>query len=1057
MLGPSCLVKDTALFHDLKDLVSYIGYQEVADGRSASIQNVYNIIRQSGIEVDMQTVGHVYNEALPKTYSEFQSDHEVNTYVLKNYKDAIERAALLESPEEKEEGIGDDKPEIYVVNGLLNMFTNAYTPDNTIKSDMLQMQNALWKGIQRKLNIPEDQKPKTDNQWKAVLARALRYEDLGITDINGRLNGIADLYDSMREQLADARKRMEGQADEATMERWNEMVKQLEASTYSLLFSRGEAKKLLTDMMKEAGFAKELKNGTKILNWNKLADGIGSVQDLRSNVQRVLEDNGFDQRVVEGVKNSLENEFNDLHAQVMEKKAEIEEREEQKKETKLAAMENRLGKFPERRSDFRRLAELNNLGIFESTHDRVLYNLLNVPDLQQEDIEDLKILSKTASDLFREIDNDFGSDIFASRHIQTLQRHIDNIIARNINNKTGLLKIVSGVRGFFDIMLTGLLMRPFTILENLWSGVKEVLVPSIFGKNLTSEDMQIYRKMLSDVVIRGQAFGEEVGNFAPQELYTNMLKWKWTGDYTSAKGIKEKAESVLYALMMPARIGLLGFDSANKVVITNKVFNNAVYQALTQKGMNEDEAKNFMNEALYGESFEKAKERAAELIDKFNVSLPDKFKVPKNSRTITTFANDIVKHNLNADGALSNEVIEAAYKSAYHVAGYGLGHEANNWLSAGIKGYRNKRKAEGERLAKERKWDKLATHRLKDTLINSMVLRFTGGATNWMWLRIQSGLGVGLVTGLAGGDWKKDIDFKDKKAIRQSIKDIQNRRNMIRRALVGMSATALGYFAYYLATKGDDDPEKKRKLEELKARRKHIADKSAPSGKLNVKKDKLAAIDAEIKSTESDVSAMKRIKGSWMGSRLFKKMAPDLMLLHYYRDTDDNHAQAALDYVKSTTGIGSEFSLPGKVIAATALYKRGDIDAGNGMLSSVAGERFGVPTWQAYKDWFKLFEWIGGGTPTTDFKKPTQFTEGLWGGGAFEDLGFFKRDPKITILTGIGMKRYDEFKKHGIESIEDMKKNSNWSTLKDEKGDLILSKQEAKNIQKELEKYNDQK
>lgn len=1038
MLGVGCLVKNTALLQDLKDLVAYIGYEQIANGKSASVASVYNVIRQSGIEVDLQSVGHIYNESLPKEYKEFQSNEEVDDYVLKNYKDAIERAAMLEDNESKET-VGQDKPEIYVVNGLLNMFTNANVANESTQSDMLQMQNALWKGIQRKLNLPESAKPKTSDEWKDILNQSLGYEQLGITDLNGRLNSIADLYNAMRTQLQDAGKELIRKGDWEEVEKWFEMVDALEASTYSLLFSRGEAKNLLEGMMKEAGFSKKLKDGTTILDWNKLAGGIGNAQDVRDNVERVLRDQGFGADVISGVSKSLENEFINFQAKILEKA-----------DKTLANQESRIGQSPDKKSDLKRLAELNNLGVFESSHDKVLYNLIGIPDLQQQDIDDLKSLSRAASELFREIDNKFGSDIYASRHLQTIQRSIDQIVARNINNKTRLMKIVNAIKAFFDLYLTGLLMRPFTILENLWSGVKEIIVPQIFGKGMKKEDLEIYRKMLSDVTIRGQSFGEEIGNFSPQELYTNTLKFNW--DKSNVK----KAENILAALMLPGRIGLLGFDSANKVTITNRVFNNSIYQALTQQGMSKDDATRFMNESLYGKSWEDAKTQAKEMIEKFNEKLPDKLKVPVNSRTITTFANDLVKHNLNANGALTNEVIEAAYKSAYHVAGYGLGHEANNWLSSGIKQYRNRRKAEEKRLVKEKDWNKVAMHRLKDTFTNSFIIRFTGGATNWIYLRFQSGLGLGLVTGFMG-NWNGDIDFKDKKAVQQSIKDIQNRRNMIARSVVGISSTMLAYaIGYALYGSGGGSDEDKIKLAELKKRRDEVKEKTWPSGAKKSKAATLSEIATEIEAVEKNMSAYKRIKGDWMTSRLFRKVAPDIMLLHYYLDSGTNDYLAVLNYVQQTTGLGSGFSTSGKILSATELAYRKDYDAANGELASIAGDRFGAPTWNAYKDWGKLVQWIGGGKPSSDYKKPTEFSEGLWGGGALEDLGFFNRNPTITNLPGIGGKGYEKFKAKGIERMDDLKKNPDWFNMKGKDGKYILDKDDREKAKKGFEKYIEQ-
>lgn len=1043
MTGVTCLAKNTQLQQDLKDIVEYIAYDRIGRGKDASLASVYNTIRKTGIEIDLQSVGHIYNETLDKNYQQIMSDQEVNDYMLKSFNDAIRRAALLEQTASKEEQIGMNAPEVYVTNGILNMFYNSEMPNQDTQSDMLKMQNALWKGIQRKLKLPESQKPKNNDQWKDILGKALGYEQLGLTDLNGRLNNISDLYNAMRDELSEAISQVNQQADPATFDRLNEMINGLEASTYSLLFSRPEARKLLDEMMKESGFGKELKNGKTILDWNKLAGNIGSVQDIRDNVEQVLSDNGYSQDVIDGVKNSLVNEFTELQTRILEKA-----------ENELSKREKTLDRETTSKSDLRRLAELNNLGIFNSTHDRVLYDLLGIGELQQEDIQDLKHIAQAASNLYREVDKNYGSEVFASRQFQTLQRSIDSIIARNINNKTKLLKALNLIKNFFDVYLTGLLTGPLTIMENLWSGVKEVFVPTIMGAGLNKQDTQLYWKMLSDVISRGQSFGEEVGSFAPRELYVNSLKWKWK-DSTP----KEKAESLLFALTIPARVGLMGFDSANKVTITNKTFKNVIFKALTQQGMSKEDAKKFMNEALYGQSFEDAKQQARELMEKTNNDLPDKYKIPINNNSITTLANDLVKVNLNANGAITKEVLEAAYKSSYHVAGYGLGHEANNPLSAQIKSWRNNMRKEEGRLAKDKDWDKLAMHRLKSTFVNNIVIRFTAGATNWMYLRLQSA-GIGLVTGFMG-DWNKDIDFESQSTIQQSIKDIQNARNKIGRALVGISYMTLSYMIYYAISGSDDEEDKEKRLAELNKKREEIKKTNYRQfdGGASEKAQQVSEIDKEIKALEEATSVMKKIKSNWMGSRLFKKVAPDVLLLHYYLDTEKNKYAGAVKFVQGAYGLGSQYSTDAKITDAGELYWKGDTDAGSGMLSSIAGDRFGVPLWRAGKDWYKLGKWIGGGKVASDFEAPHNFADGLWGGGMMEDLGFYDRNPAITILPGIGGKSYEKFKSKGITNMNDLKGNWWETTITDENGNekYILNATDRIKAKEAAEKYKSEK
>ncbi len=544
--------------------------------------------------------------------------------------------------------------------------------------------------------------------------------------------------------------------------------------------------------------------------------------------------------------------------------------------------------------------------------------------------------------------------------------------------------------------------------------------------------------MLVDVLQRGQSFGEEVGSFAPRELYSNTLKYKWK-DATK----KELAESILNVIMTPARIGLLGFDSANKAVITNKVFYNSMYQALVQHGNTPDEATEILSTALNGMNFKRAMVNARKILRNLNNDLPIKSRIPVNTATITRLANDLVKANLNSNGAITNEMIESTLKGSYHVAGYGLGHEPNNFVSQGIKGIRDAMVKREQQFVQDKNWNALAWQRAKNTFVNSVVLKFTGGATNWLYLRAQSGLGLGLATGFLG-KWNSDIDFKHKDTIQQSIKDIQGARNMIGRALTGLSVTALGYILYYALGGGSDDEKKKRRLAVLAAMK---------------NKDKTTEELAEQKQLEKEITAYRKIKSNYEGNRLFKKVAPDIMLLHYYIDTDGDALKGALDYVTKTGGISSDYSISGKISNAMQYAMRGDTEAANGELGSALGSQAGIPTWRAYKEWYKLGNWIyhGFGGVSSDFKKPSNFAEGLIGGGALEDIGVYRRNSSITILPGVGPKAYEKLKEKGYSNMDDLKKNPLWyeETYTNENGNdvYILDKGARQSAKDGAEKW----
>ncbi|MBK7377361.1 MAG: hypothetical protein IPJ02_17955 [Chitinophagaceae bacterium] len=319
-----------------------------------------------------------------------------------------------------------------------------------------------------------------------------------------------------------------------------------------------------------------------------------------------MRNKGYSDSVIQGVKDSFENEVNDMNAKILEWRL-----------NKLESKSDALDRASNRKTDLKRLAELNNLGIFQNAHDKLLSSVIGISDLQAEDLEDIERLAKAASELYREIDKNYGDGIFAASALQSIQRSIDRIVQRNINNKTRLMKIMSAIKNFVDVLLTGMLMGPLTIFENWLSGIKDTMAPFGIGKSkfTNQEDREAYRSVLADVFTRGQSYGEEVGSFAPRELYSNSLRFNWKG------GLKQKAESALFVLMAPARLGLLGFDSANKVVITNKTFHNAMYQALLQHGKTAQEAENILNEALHGQKYQEAKTNAEAILNSINSKL----------------------------------------------------------------------------------------------------------------------------------------------------------------------------------------------------------------------------------------------------------------------------------------------------------------------------------------------------------------------------------------------------------------------------------------------------
>jgi len=1003
MLSIACLLKDTQLQNDLRVLVQYIGYSQASVTGKASLRSVYEQIRSAGIEVDLRTIGAIYADVLPTNEAAFNSQDEIDKVVGKNYTDLL-RAIMLENAQQ-EQTIGEMPSEEWVVHQMAQPFYSAYTEKGEFESDMVAMQKILLRGAKRFLGeLPKEEA--TQENFQEVLNRVLSYETMGVMDMNGRLNNLQDLFNYSKTEIDKVYDGLDNKPQAAFMKaQLEEYFKEYMAASYSLMFSKGEAKTVLVDIMKEAGFGKQLSNGKSIIDWVKLAGYTNNVSALRDNIDRVLLDKGYSVDVVQQIKNSLEREFNDLVAETLVKS-------EKMLDTKL----NAVRKPHEIKSDLKRLSELNVLGIFQNNHDALLHKMLGVDNITANDMRNLAEISQAVTDLTNELTFDAqgnpvstdGKDFYAGFAFSTLKEKINDIVTANVQNKTAMLNAIDKVNKFMQLRATGLIMNPINVIENNRSGFWELLSTTLLqvkqqGWDAFFRDKDLFKAVFQDVAKGGVGYGDEGLKFA------NIVNV----EHDIAKK-DNYLKRFLHIATFPARNFLSGSDSAFKAVITNKIFQMNLHQALREKaGMTKDEANEFMNEALYGQKKADAQKRAKEILDKYNL--------PNDKNAVVRLANDLVKANLNSNQAIDHTAIEAAMKSAYHVAAIGMGHEAQTDGVIGsilgatpeaISGLREKRKMREKKLIAEGKTGKLATHKAMDVLINNIGLLFIGSQFNWIQLRLQA-TGLGIVTGYMGS-WKDKIDFEDKETLKKSMTEIRNAQQQMARGIVGLTTClTLLTIAYAIAAgiKGDDDKD-------------------------------LDTLDW----------LYLKIKGDYELSRLFKKNAPELMILQYNMATSKNVPTGTLKYMQNFFNLGDGFSASGKLTESIKQSLRGETDEAQGQLGSIVGGNIEMPLWRAYKGYYQLFKWGVGGDVSSDYKKPDTFVNGVFGGGMVEDLGWFKRQKPLTSIPGIGPKTLQRLKDAGITTPEQFKK-ADWQNIRNEKGHKIFDKKDREKIDEFIKQY----
>ena len=974
----NCLIKNTSIVEDLRAAVEMVALDIASTGRKATLNNVYSEIRKAGIEVDLNTVGYVYSEVVPNDSDLFNTREEVEEITGRRMSDTI-RKLILSEPGVTEKRIGEMSPEQYVASGIANMFYGQ-TVENTVdESVAVTLQKAMFKGAKRMLKeVSQEEVPTEKQTYEDVIERALSLETHGYRDLNGKLNNIRDLFEATKAELDKITDEIQNSDNNLLKEQWAEYMNGFENATYSLLFSKKEAGEVLNGIMKEAGYGKELKNGKVILDWGKLAGDINDAAQIRDNVTKVLSEKGYTPEVAEKVAESLSQEYYDLKAKIAERAVANLDQRKNRLEDPVKA---------EQKPDYKKLAELSALGIFNRNHDSVLFRALGVSELEEEDYRDIQNITETMTRLSAELD---GKDASANYAFQTLQRDINKIVARNIKNRTLLLKIVGFIDKAYQMINLGRIMNIYNSLQNNWSGFTElsaVTLQTIRQQGLSQafKDGKFFRAVWKDISFGGGVtYGDEPNRFSNKEYIGdlfNKVDWKNVSDS------KDLARVVGALVTTPGRMFLSASDSANKALLQRKHFMLTMHTALMQKGMSKREANQFLNEALYGQSYAQAETQAKQILEMIGK--------PVNKNSITRMANDLVIGNLNMDRRIDAGLVEAAWKSSYKVAGIGLGHESN-WLARRFEAGKREASIKEQQLIKEENWNALAWHRLYSTMYYSAIRPFTTGITNWMYLRVQSGLGVGILTGFAGGQWNQDIDFSSKETMEKSLHDRSRKRQEIARGINGLmfNAVMFGILLSAIAmARADDDDD---------------------------------YVDAMI-------ALFKEIKGNYFLNKVFLRSASDYVLLAYLfapSDKEENNGtvmdQAVAKYVTQYFNLGNEYADGVKVARVMDLLGRGNINGARGKAGDILGSKIEFPLYRAYKGYYQVIRGFADKDYKPEWKPPYGFLEGFLGNGMLEDLGVFNRDSPIDALPGIGPKSAERFNKKGIYKMSDLKDYPNW-------------------------------
>ena len=558
----------------------------------------------------------------------------------------------------------------------------------------------------------------------------------------------------------------------------------------------------------DAGYSREinvtLKDGTKekrqVLDWKKLAGEEGSIDNIREVVENALKDKGFTDAQISRMRDAFVTEFNELRANIATKAIKELRRLNEPKEA------------PQRKSSARRLAELYDLGLFEQNSDEFDYlvnKAIGLSDVGQEAFFEAKRFAASLSELYKMSSNEF----FTKQFIREINFKISKLLNKVAFQEGGTgFKFVTIVSELMNLMLRTKLQSLKQYLDNQISGRQERLIQDVGNllyKDISTKELDDLRKKYASVVKEdivknaGLYFGE---------VNTPFLTKSQIEDY-----LNSLTKDRLYHHLLSVALGksyLEGADSLNKAASTERFFTSMVLKAMTDSSnpnrVTREEALKILNEQLTGQKFSEALNESERIIKQINQSAGREI-LSETKENIFRGAMDLVKANLLVGQALDAKMIEASYNAAYKVAGYGLGHEANNLISEGVNRQQAFIEEKLKAAIKNKEWGDATGLTMIATINRNIINPFVGGGMNWLFLGLQkSGIDVASPLYYTIRKLRSGIDLSTPEGVNELQKQLvadYRLKTLSRRFLIGATAASL-FTLGFIASGGEDELDK---------------------------------------------------------------------------------------------------------------------------------------------------------------------------------------------------------------------------------------------------------
>lgn len=823
MLGINCLVRTPELKVELKDLIESVGWA-IAAGQenpvtgkpykgAPTVANVYRELRAMGIEIDAQTLSHLYGEVF-QSHPAFDQEDVLQDFRQQAYRDLV----AAQADEIKVREIGRESPVTAVVSALMQQVKLMSEKETSIQR---LFQDRLAKAAKRVTGFKGEggaQRQTAEEILREVL-NLERNHPFGAGF--SRMQNAKILWEEFRKEFNEMADILESKDDVYNADKIRTYADILENATYKFLMSTREIQQVINDTLKEAGYGRtiQMQSGKtyQTVDWEKVfAD---TAFDFRRTLKEVFRNKGFTPSEVDRIADELEDDFKKM---------------QDAKRQNILNQRNKI-KTREQKSALHRLNHLYNYGIFNNAQQQALFNVLGVKQATQNQINALQQLMAIHN---KAMQNPISQ--WSATYMKTLQREVERIIEQAEESKDGVLMAIRKFSFFSQVNNALMLSNPQNITENTLSGAFQSIITAIFTQpGEAANTLSVIWNVWKDVAKGGVREGHEQFN-----TFNTTANVEDMRNFETAKTTKEKITSFFGLL---PRIALSSMDNSLKAGLIHQIGLDMLKKEMKRQGMSKEDIATTINEIFYGNKAEidqiadtlvqnliaagvnikgdsKKKRIAAELAWANMVMDGDFF--------LNTYANLVSSGRINnVDLKINENLIKQIRNAAEAAASKGLGHQSDSWIISFMDKWAQNL---GVDVQQARKTGVGLVRAEGLRTLYSQVNRYRPGSIRWMWLTLEKTTGLALLQtlitdvawrGIRSGTWKNkysdieiDIDENNKEAVNKRARDLEWYASLKQRLIREMMGPVFGYASLLVlqaAMSGGDDDDKKSQLLKL--------------------------------------------------------------------------------------------------------------------------------------------------------------------------------------------------------------------------------------------------